>query len=66
LGAIAAAFFFPIITIYVFKSDSPTLIYFSILISMLVISTHKKNIERLLNGNENKMVFKPLKKKELD
>ena len=66
LGAIAAAFFFPIITIYVFKSDSPTLIYFSIVISMLVISTHKKNIERLLNGNENKMVFKPLKKKEID
>ncbi len=55
LGAISAAFFFPFITVYVFKETSPTLIYFSVVISFLVIFTHRKNIERLLKKKENKM-----------
>tara|TARA_B100000424_G_scaffold63455_1_gene46399 strand:- start:846 stop:1499 length:654 start_codon:yes stop_codon:yes gene_type:complete len=64
LGAITAAFFFPIFTIFVLKSESPSLIYFSIFISILVIVTHKKNIERLLSGSENKMSIKLKKNKE--
>lgn len=55
LGAITAAFFFPFITVFVFKATSPTLIYFSVVISFLVIFTHRKNIERLLKKEENKM-----------
>ena len=57
LGAISAAFFFPFITIFVFKAGSISLIYFSIVISVLVIFTHRKNIERLLKKEENKMSF---------
>ena len=64
LGAITAAFCFPIFTIFVLKSESPSLIYFSIFISILVIVTHKKNIERLLSGSENKMSIKLKKNKE--
>ena len=64
LGAITAAFFFPIFTIFVLKSESPSLIYFSIFISILVILTHKKNIERLLSGSESKMSIKLKKTKE--
>lgn len=64
LGAITAAFCFPIFTIFVLKSESPSLIYFSIFISILVIVTHKKNIERLLSGSENKMSVKLKKNKE--
>ena len=64
LGAITAAFCFPIFTIFVLKSESPSLIYFSIFISILVIVTHKKNIERLLSGSENKMSIKLKKTKE--
>lgn len=55
LGAITAAFFFPFITVFVFKATSPTLIYFSVVISFLVIFTHRKNIERLIKKKENKM-----------
>ncbi|MCB9189455.1 MAG: glycerol-3-phosphate 1-O-acyltransferase PlsY [Flavobacteriales bacterium] len=55
LGAITAAFFFPFITVFVFKATSPTLIYFSVVISFLVIFTHRKNIERLLKRKESKM-----------
>ncbi len=55
LGAITAAFFFPFLTIYVFKAESPSLIFFSIVISLMVILTHRKNIERLLKKEESKM-----------
>ena len=66
LGAITAAFFFPIFTIFVLKSNSPSLIYFSISISILVIITHKKNIERLLTGTESKMSIKLKKTKNIE
>lgn len=55
LGAICAAFIYPFLTIYVFKAETPSLIFFSIVISSLVILTHKKNIERLLRKEESKM-----------
>ena len=58
LGAMVAAFFFPVITIFIVKAESPALIYFSIFISILVITTHKKNIVRLLERQENKMAIK--------
>ena len=61
LGAIMAAFFFPFITIFVFKAETPSLIYFSIVLSIMVILTHRKNIERLLKNEESKM---PIKVKE--
>ena len=62
LGAIVAAIFFPIITIFIIRVESISVVYFSIFISILVILTHKPNIYRLLNKDENKMKIK-LKKK---
>ena len=58
LGAIIAAIFFPIITIFIIRVESVSVIYFSIFISILVIITHKPNIYRLLNKDENKMKIK--------
>jgi acyl phosphate:glycerol-3-phosphate acyltransferase len=55
LGAIIASFFFPFIVLMVLKSDSIYLNAFSIILSLTVILTHRKNIKRLLNGTENKM-----------
>jgi glycerol-3-phosphate acyltransferase PlsY len=63
LGAIVAAIFFPIITIFILRIESLSLIYFSIFISILVILTHKPNIYRLLNKDENKMKIKLKKSK---
>ena len=63
LGAIVAAIFFPIITVFVLRIESLSLIYFSIFISILVILTHKPNIYRLLNKDENKMKIKLKKSK---
>jgi glycerol-3-phosphate acyltransferase PlsY len=55
LGAMAAACSFPILLALVFKVDSVWLLGFSVLLSLAVIYAHKKNIGRLLKGEENKM-----------
>lgn len=54
LSSILAAIAFPILTIFVFKRDEPLLIAFGIAAAVMVILTHKKNITRLLNGEESK------------
>lgn len=55
LGAISASIGFPIVLIFVFKTQSLWLIVFSVLLGLAVIFAHKKNIKRLLKGEENKM-----------
>jgi glycerol-3-phosphate acyltransferase PlsY len=55
LGAIVTSFAFPVVIIFVFQVQSLWLIGFSILLGSTVIITHKKNIIRLLKGEESKM-----------
>lgn len=57
LGAIIASAVFPLIVRFILKVDSVWLLSFSILVSSMVIIAHRKNIKRLLNGEENKMNF---------
>ena len=63
LGSMIAAICFPIIVILVFKSTVPSLIIFSILIAIMVLITHQKNIERLLRKEESKAKLIKKKKK---
>jgi glycerol-3-phosphate acyltransferase PlsY len=58
LAAIASAVSFPFLITVVFRAQTPSLIYFSIVIAVLVLFTHIKNIERLLKREENKMRIK--------
>lgn len=55
LGAMTAACAFPVLLVTLFGIRSPWLIAFSIVLSAAVIYAHKKNIGRLLRGEENKM-----------
>lgn len=55
LGAMLAAVAFPLLIIYAFQVDSIWLRGFSIILGALVIFTHKKNIVRLIHGEESKM-----------
>ena len=55
LGAIVTAISFPIVIHFVFNVSSLPLTIFSIVIGNAVVITHKKNILRLIQGNENKM-----------
>lgn len=55
LGAICAAFTFPTSIYFIFGITSVWLNGFSVLLAALVIIAHRKNIKRLIAGNENKM-----------
>ena len=58
LGSITASIVFPVVVI--FFSDNPLLaeIIFSVVVAIFVPLTHKTNIKRLIQGNENKISFK--------
>ncbi|PIQ20745.1 MAG: acyl-phosphate glycerol 3-phosphate acyltransferase [Cytophagales bacterium CG18_big_fil_WC_8_21_14_2_50_42_9] len=63
LGSMIAAVAFPLLLLLPrFYPDEPLLIVFGFILSLLVILTHKKNINRLLQGQESKIYI--LKKKE--
>ncbi|MFB6306901.1 MAG: glycerol-3-phosphate acyltransferase, partial [Flavobacteriales bacterium] len=55
LGAIVSAICFPFLIMFVFQPPTSSLIYFSIACAALILLTHQKNIERLLNKEENKI-----------
>ena len=55
LGAIIASISFPLVLIFSFNVTNSWLILFSIILSSAVIIAHKKNIIRLLRGEESKM-----------
>lgn len=63
LGSMIAAVAFPVIVIVVFQTKVPSLIIFSILIAIMVLITHQKNIERLLRREESKAKIIKKKKK---
>ncbi len=55
LGAILAAVTFPFSVHFLFQNQNFYLLLFSILLSLAVILAHKANIQRIVNGEENKM-----------
>lgn len=55
LGAMVAAVVFPFVVHFVLKNESLWMAMFSILLSILVIFAHRKNIGRLMRGEENRM-----------
>lgn len=63
LGSILAGIIFPILVIFVFKTEVPSLMIFSSVVAILIVLTHQKNIERLLKKNENKTYLIKSKRK---
>jgi glycerol-3-phosphate acyltransferase PlsY len=65
LGSILAALAFPVLLLLqIFgQEESPLLIVFGFVMFLLVVLTHKKNIRRLLHGQENRTILIQLKKK---
>lgn len=57
LSSIMAGISFPVLIIAVFKTDIPSLVIFSLLATLLLILTHRKNIGRLIRGEEAKAKF---------
>ena len=63
LSSMIAGFSFPLLVIFVFKTTTPSLIIFSLIVSVLLLFTHQKNIERLIRKEENKALFLMRKKR---
>lgn len=68
LSSILAACSFPLLILFYFESTNSSLIIFSFMVAILVIFTHKKNIERLFKKEESKVkiskkIFKRKSKK---
>jgi len=57
LGAIISSILFPFASFFFQKEDARIMIIFSIAISLIVLFAHRKNIYRILRGEENKMNF---------
>lgn len=55
LASIIAGISLPVIVVIVFKEQSQSLALFSIFISILILITHQKNIERLLRKQESRI-----------
>ena len=58
LGSMSAAIAFPVTVIWIMQSTLTAEIVFSIAVAIFVPLTHKKNIQRLLSGQENKLMFR--------
>lgn len=57
LSSMLAAMVFPVIIMFRFNETIPSLNVFSMFVAVLVLITHQKNIERLLQGKESKVAF---------
>ena len=60
LVSILAAILFPVLTIFIQTNyiEPGNYIIFGIAVGLLVVFNHRKNLKRILEGNENKISFK--------
>lgn len=58
ISSISGGIAFPLISLVFFESPSMMFTIFSILIAITLIITHKKNIGRLIRGEENRFIWK--------
>jgi glycerol-3-phosphate acyltransferase PlsY len=55
LGAIITSIAYPFISYFIVKEDAKSMIVFTVLIGILIVLSHRKNIKRLINGEESRM-----------
>ncbi len=58
LGSISAGVAFPLVVIFFFKISHPGLVGLSLFVAFFLLWTHRKNIGRLLRGEENRFRFR--------
>lgn len=58
VGSLLAAISFPLSLAYVFPDTPDLLVRFAIVLCVIVLYTHRKNIGRLLKGEENRMTIR--------
>lgn len=58
LASVLSSIAFPLVAIFILRTEHPVLMVFSILVAIVIPVLHRKNIRRLLNGTEPKFVFR--------
>ncbi len=66
LSSMISGLSFPVLIIVIFKETTPSLVLFSLIMAVLMLFTHQKNIERLLRKEEKKANLKIKKKDKND
>jgi len=68
VASIATSALFPVIIGVVYRGDPQFFIYlaFSVALAIITIFSHRTNIRRLINGNENRLNFRKIKAKPDD
>lgn len=54
-GSIIASLFFALSVIFIFRDDRTAMVVFCILQFVLILFTHRKNVKRLIHGEEKKI-----------
>ena len=55
ISSMIAAISFPVFVVFIYKTEYISLLVFSVIISLLIVATHIKNIGRLMDGTESKI-----------
>ena len=62
MGSVGAAILFPVLVLFINTnytiSDGSSYFVYSIILALIVAFNHRSNIQRILNGTENKISFK--------
>lgn len=62
MGSVGAAILFPVLVLFIHTnytiSEGSSYLVYSIILAVLVAFNHRSNIQRILNGTENKISFK--------
>ena len=62
VGSVGAAILFPVLTLFIhsnyFVSEGSGYFVYSIILAVIIAFNHRENIQRILNGTENKLSFK--------
>ena len=62
MGSVGAAVLFPVLVLFIHTnytiSDGSSYFVYSIILALIVAFNHRSNIQRILNGTENKISFK--------
>lgn len=66
LGSCAAAILFPVLTLFINQSytiltegkNGSTYFIYSVILAVIVLYNHRSNIQRLMNGTENRISLK--------
>ena len=62
MGSVGAAILYPVLTLFIHTnyivSEGSGYFIYSVILALIVAFNHRSNIERILNGTENKLSFK--------